>query len=334
MVQLRNKQLRRKIRELDEHILEDYKKIRAEERTKRDYMKYEKDFMKRLKKAVKSLEPLINEAVKDFSVYKGKGGKPKLSFNKKLRMILVKQLVDKSNRNMAYLTGLFSTIKDVDVSYKTVERLYSDPEVYFALHNFFILLLKKKNVNNIDGSGDATGYSLIISKHYATEAQKLKEKAKTQTSKKKIFVYKFVILDLKTRMYACYGTSLISEKKAFEKAIKMLKDLEIDINTLRLDKYYSFPSYLKLFPKATVYIIPRKNSKLGHGIIWLRTMKKFTQDTINYLREYYKREASENSFGCDKKMFGWKIQQKREDRIDTAAFVKTIWHNLIWLHKN
>jgi len=332
MVQLRTKQLRRKVKELDEHILEDYKKIRAEEKVRRDYARYERDFMKRLKEAVKNLEPLIHKATKKFSIYKGKGGKPKLSLNKKLKMILVKQLMDKSNRSMAYLTGVFSTIKDVDVSYKTVERLYSDPEIYFALHNLFVLLLK--NVNNIDCSGDATGYSLIISKHYATEAQKLKEKAKEQNTKKKIFAFKFVILDLKTRLYVCYGTSLISEKKAFEKAIKMLKNLKIKVNTLRLDKYYSFPSYPKLFPKSTVYIIPRKNIKLGHGIIWLRTMKKFTQDTTNYLREYYKREASENSFGCDKKMFGWKIQQKRTDRIDTAAFVKTIWHNLIWLYKN
>lgn len=334
MVQLRTKQLRRKVRELDEHILEDYKNIRTEERVKRDYVKYERDFMKRLKLAVKNLEHLIGKATKDFSVYQGKGGKPKLSVSKKLRMILIKQLVDKSNRNMAYLTGVFSTMINIDVSYKTVERLYSDPEVHLALHNFFVLLLKKKNVNNIDGSGDATGYSLIISKHYSTEAQKLKEKVKEQNTKKKIFVYKFAILDLKTRLYVCYGTSLISEKKAFEKAIKMLEDLGIDINTLRLDKYYSFPSYLKLFPKATVYIIPRKNAKLGHGTIWLRTMKKFVQDTINYLREYYKREASENSFGCDKKMFGWKISQKRPDRIDTAAFVKVIWHNLIWVYKN
>lgn len=334
MVQLRTKQLRRKVKELDEHILEDYKKIRAKERVKRDYVKYEGDFMKRLKEAVKNLEPLIDKATKNFSVYKGKGGKPKLSLNKKLRMILVKQLVDKSNRSMAYLTGVFSTMIKVDVSYKTVERLYSDPEVYFALHNLFVLLLKKKNVNNIDSSGDATGYSLIISKHYSSEIQKLKEKVKEQNTKKKIFAYQFAILDLKTRMYVCYGTSLVSEKKAFEKAIKMLKDLRIKINTLRLDKYYSFPSYLKFFPKTTIYIIPRKNSKLGHGTAWLRTMKKFVQDTTNYLREYYKREASENSFGCDKKMFGWKINQKREDRIDTAAFIKTIWHNLIWTYKN
>jgi len=334
MVQLRTKQLRRKIRELDEHILEDYKKIRTEEKVKRDYAKYEKNFMKRIKTGVKNLQPLINKATKNFSVYKGKGGKPKLSLNKRLRMILVKTLVDKSNRNMAYLTEVFSMMKGVDISYKTVERFYSNQEINLALHNLFILLLKKKNVNNIDGSGDATGYSLIISKHYATEAQKLKEKVKEQTSKKKIFVFKFAILDLKTRLYVCYGTSLISEKKAFEKAIKMLKDLKIKINTLRLDKYYSFPSYTKIFPKATIYIIPRKNSKLGHGITWLRTMKKFIQDTTNYLREYYKRENSENSFGCDKKMFGWKIQQKREDRIDTAAFIRTIWHNLIWLHKD
>ncbi len=27
-------------------------------------------------------------------------------------------------------------------------------------------------------------------------------------------------------------------------------------------------------------------------------------------------------------MFGWRVRQKREDRIDTALFCRDIWHNL------
>ena len=37
-------------------------------------------------------------------------------------------------------------------------------------------------------------------------------------------------------------------------------------------------------------------------------------------------------FSSDKKMFGWRISQKREDRIDTSLFVRTVWHNLLLLY--
>ncbi len=149
-----------------------------------------------------------------------------------------------------------------------------------------------------------------------------------------MFVYQFALLDLKTRMYVCYGTSLISEKKAFEKAMELLRSTGIAIKSVRLDRYYSYPCYFEFFPEAKIYIIPKKGINIDHGTRWIETMKEFTNNTINYLREYYKREHSENSFGCDKKIFGRQILKKRDDRIDTAVCLKTIWHNLIWLYAN
>ena len=122
---------------------------------------------------------------------------------------------------------------------------------------------------------------MIISKHYSSEVQKLKDKVKEQDEKKKkAFVYKFALMDLSTRMYVCFGTSLISEAKAFAKAMQMLEELNIKINSIRLDRYYSFPCYVGLFKNAKIYIIPRKNSKLGHGDEWLATMKNFVLDLI------------------------------------------------------
>ena len=70
---------------------------------------------------------------------------------------------------MAYMLDLFSMMTGIDISYKTVERLYSDPELETALHNLLVLILKKKKINEINCCGDATGYSLMISKHYSTE---------------------------------------------------------------------------------------------------------------------------------------------------------------------
>lgn len=329
-MRLRNKQIRRKLWELDKFILADYRRQSEAQKEKPDTAEYEREFKKRIKKAIKILKPITDEATLSLRVYRGKGNKSCLKPNEKLRLILIHQLFGKSNRLMSNALLLFSLMTGVDVSYKTIERLYSDEEVELALFNLLVLMLKKKEINKINACGDATGYSLMISKHYASELQKLKDKVKEQEpKKKKAFVYKFALMDISTRMYICFGTSLISEAKAFAKAMQMLKELEIKVDSIRLDRYYSFPCYVSLFKGAKVYIIPRKDSKLGHGNEWLETMKSFILDTMNYLKEYFQRVNSENGFAQDKKLFGWRVSQKIEERIDTALFCRLIWHDLI-----
>jgi len=333
-MRLRNKQIRRKLWELDKFILEDYRRQSEAQKQKPNSNEYEKEFKKRIKLAIKILKPITDEATKGLRIYKAKGSKSFLKPNEKLRLILIHQLFGKSNRIMSNALLLFSLMTGVDVSYKTIERLYSDEEVEIALFNLLVIMLKKKGISKINACGDATGYSLMISKHYASEVQRLKDKVKDQEQKKKkAFVYKFALMDISTRMYICFGTSLISEAKAFAKAMQMLKELEIKIESIRLDRYYSFPCYVSLFKYAKVYIIPRKDSKLGHGTEWLETMKSFVLDTMNYLKEYFQRVNSENSFAQDKKLFGWRISQKLEDRINTALFCRLIWHDLINLFR-
>ncbi len=47
---------------------------------------------------------------------------------------------------------IFSLLSGIDVSYKTVERLYSDDEVLLVMHNLHALILKKKEVEQPDCS--------------------------------------------------------------------------------------------------------------------------------------------------------------------------------------
>jgi transposase len=327
---IRSKEIRDRLKEIDLYLLEKYKLEHPE--IKRDSAKYEILFMKRIKKVMKNLHPIIDEATKDIKVIKKKGRHKSLNPKQKLTLILIKQLVGKSNRMMAYMIDIFSMMSRVDVSYKSVERLYSDEEVYLTLSNLFALLLKKKGIEKIDACGDATGFSLTIKKHYASYVQKLKDKSKEQdVNEKKSFVYRFNIMDLSTKMYVCYGSSLKSEREAFDKAMQMLEEYNLKIDSIRLDRYYSNPCYVNLFKESKVYVIPKKNVELGNGTPWLKTMERFLDDTLGYLAEYYKRQNSESGFSSDKKLTGWKVSQKREDRINTALFCGTIWHNLFFL---
>ena len=223
MGQIWEKHISNKLKELEKIILPVYREKSKKEREERgiDYALYELEFRKRIKHAIKTVNPITNEAVNCLVFHRGRRNKPALKAHEKLRLILIHQLFGKSNRNMSCMLLLFSLMTGVDVSYKTIERLYSDAETEAALFNLLVLMLRKKKVFEIDCCGDGTGYSLFISKHYLSEVNKLKDKVKEQDIKneKKSFVFKFALMDLKTRMYVCYGTSFKSEKEAFDKAM-------------------------------------------------------------------------------------------------------------------
>lgn len=140
-------------------------------------------------------------------------------------------------------------------------------------------------------------------------------------------------MDIKTKLYIACGSGIRSEKEAFENAMKRLeticRETGIIIGSARLDKYYSYQSTLKYFDNKTVlYILPKSNTKINGTHRWRNVFRRMMKDPLQYLIEYYKRENSESGFSVDKRMVGWKIWQKRADRIDTAINCIAALHNL------
>ncbi|MEM4087423.1 MAG: ISNCY family transposase, partial [Conexivisphaerales archaeon] len=246
-------------------------------------------------------------------------GRPEmLTLEQKVKLLLIKQFVGESNRMFANMLDIFSMVSGMDVSYKTVERLYSDYTVMMALHN--LLMLRRKGVTMSDTA--VMGHSLTIKRNYESYAQKLKDGAKEDH---RVRLFAFTIMDLKTRLYLACGSSL--KKEAFEGA--MLSCVDVSLSSMRLDRYYSYPTYVDAFGAGTkVYVIPKKNSTLNGSQKWKDTMKDFVRDTVSYLEQYHKRSNSESGFSQDKKMLGWTVAQRREDRIGCALFSIGLWHNL------
>jgi hypothetical protein len=103
MAQLREKQIHNRLKELEDFLLEQYKKEHPQE--KRDYGEYEKEFKTRFRRAMKNLNPLIEKATKSLRFYRGKGDKPTLRVDQKLRLLLLSQLAEKSNLECALVSG-------------------------------------------------------------------------------------------------------------------------------------------------------------------------------------------------------------------------------------
>src|SRR6056297_1774128 len=116
------KAVKNKLKELDAFLLETYRKNYVSER--KNEPDYDRKFVKCIKEAIRSMNSLIREATENISVERGKGAIPKLTLEQRVRLILIKQLIDKSNRMMEGMLNLFLMLLDIDVSYKTIERFY------------------------------------------------------------------------------------------------------------------------------------------------------------------------------------------------------------------
>ena len=337
--------IRERLADLERLVREEYKPTHPPK--KRDWRTYEEQWAHRIRQVMRDLGPLIREACA-FEMAPGPGPKPVLTREQRVILLLLKVLYEQSNRRMAGMLVTFSLLSGLDVSYKTVERLYSDPEVAVALDNLHTLMLRRRGVKRVEGTGDGTGFAVSITQHYATTAAKEKERAKenpspTVTEKEegtsvttekntRRFVYSFRILDLRTWLYVAFGTSLRSERAAYDAAMEWLRVQGITIDSIRLDRLFSTVRDAERFRGARFYLIPKRDLKLHIQHEWLTALREFVERPIPYLEEYYRREHSEAGFSADKRMLGWRIAQRRVDRIETADRCHSTWHNLLNLY--
>lgn len=272
---------------------------------------------KKVKKRLRNLPAYARKASEAIIRPKKVGRPQKLSIYQKLILFLFTRMLDKSNRDTENLLLFFKPLLGMDVSYKYIERLYSDEEVRMAMHNLFILLLREEGISG-NFSGDGTGYSLSITKHYRTGVKK----------ESREYRYSFRIIDIDTGLYVAFGYSDRSEMDAFRKAMKMLKSLGVKTESIRLDRYYSTRKIIRMFDRnAKLYLIPKKNLRnLGMG--WRRILMEILRDPHEYLKQYFLRNLSESGFSSDKRRFGWKIRQRREDRREMAVFAIGVLHNV------
>lgn len=345
---LTEEQVRQRLADLERLLDEEYKPTHPPK--KRDWRAYEERWSHRIRQVIRDLDPLIQEACRVVRV-RGTGPPHALTLAQRVTLLLLKVFHDQSNRRMAGSLWMYSLLSGIEVSYKTVERLYSDPEVALALENLHVLMLRRRGVRQVDLTGDGSGYTLSITQHYATTATHEKEKAKENAptpegagpggdaekgapsgKKAKRFVYSFRLLDLTTLLYVAFGTSLRSERAAYDTAVAWLASQGIEVASIRLDRYYRHPSDAGRFKGAKFYTLPRKDVKIHLQHEYLAALREFVEHPVAYLEQYFRREHSEAAFGADKRMLGWRIAQRRGDRIETADHCQATWHNLLNLY--
>ncbi|MEM3191896.1 MAG: hypothetical protein QW478_11660 [Candidatus Micrarchaeaceae archaeon] len=113
--------------------------------------------------------------------------------------------------------------------------------------------MKRNNVSGSRTNGDRTTYSLTVKNNYGWYAQKLNNKAKedpgnkkkdggtkvSNVHRKRLFSYRFSIMDIDTRTYTAFRSSVKSEREAYVRAINFLSLIGIEMDSIRLDRYCS-----------------------------------------------------------------------------------------------
>jgi len=247
----------------------------------------------------------------------GRGRPKKVGIVRRTLLFLFARLMGKSNRDVEDLLGMFEPLFGVMVSYKYIERLYSDEQVKTVLYNLFVLLLDERGVSG-DFSGDGTGYSVTVSRHYRSNPGK----------QGCGFLYVFRVIDVDTGLYVAFGYSNRSEMDAFYKSVDMLKGLGFKVDSLSLDRYFSSRKVIRLFGRETSLFLFPKSNIVNFGVEWTRIFKRMVSDPYLFLRCYYLRNLSETGFSSDKSRFGGVIRQRREDRREMACFSIAVLHNI------
>jgi transposase len=171
-------------------------------------------------------------------------------------------------------------------------------------------------------AGDGTGYSVSVESHYRNDQKKYGKK----------FVRFFSLIDLACGMYVGCGVSWLSEWGAFSKAVVMLRRIGAKVKSVRLDKYFSTRTVIKLFGKTvSLFLIPKKNiAKVG---TWADILTRMMASPVDFLSEYFHRNVCESGFSADKGRFGRVIRQ-RVNRQETALFSNAFLHNLYAIRIN
>ena len=98
--------IQNKLEDIDTTLRSKYKLEHPEK--ERDWRTYEQEFSTRIKMAMKDLDPLINEAVSSIRIIHGLGHLHSLSLDQRVKLLLIKQLVGKSNRMFSNMLAIFS----------------------------------------------------------------------------------------------------------------------------------------------------------------------------------------------------------------------------------
>ncbi len=101
---------------------------------------YNQKVANQIKLTMRALSPIIDKSAMSVIQRPAKGRKSCLDLRQKVTLLIVKQLLGRSNRGMSYMLTLFSSMSGSYLGYKSVERLYSDNQVYLALSKMHELL--------------------------------------------------------------------------------------------------------------------------------------------------------------------------------------------------
>ncbi len=281
------------------------------------YSEWEKK-REKVKDRLRNLPVYVKKAVEMIQKEERRRGRPpKIDLEKKVMLFLFTRWINKYNRGTEEALEAFQPLFGFDVSYKTIERLYSDEEVKTVLHNLFVLLIEEEGTSG-NFSGDGSGYALSVEEHYRKEL--LKEGKK--------YLYVLRILDIETNLYVGVGFSKISEMDAFKKAMGFMKKMGVEIDSISLDKYYSSRKIVEGFgKKVSLFILPKEN--ISHiGMRWSSIFRRIAEDPVGFLSRYFMRNLNESAYSADKRRFGGLIRQRREDRQEMALFSIAVWHNI------
>jgi hypothetical protein len=124
---------RKSLRESKE-ILEKYGQVY-------DFAEYERR-RRKVENKINEFPSLVKEAASMITIAKTAGRPKKINLLGRTYLFFITRVLNKSNRDTKSLLGsLLEALIEDEISYKYIERLYSDEQVTMVLHNVLMLMI-------------------------------------------------------------------------------------------------------------------------------------------------------------------------------------------------
>jgi transposase len=314
------------------------------EKEKIDWKSYDYAQIHEIDDMLRTIKDMVNLACVRLAieVKPGGRGRPSVYPGDKAKILLMQQYFGTSNRVTEGFLILFKEKLGIkEVSYKTVERAYDDPDVKRILCEVSRITQELVKDEEHIFSSDGTGLPHSLKQNYEREKrEKRKEKenkSKNKDKKKNVHGFEQAIITVGTRykMIASFiitGNPHAAEAPYLGEALSNVQDIYPHIEMMIGDAAYLSRKNTSLVTAAGAIprFYPKKNVTLSAkgSPAWKNMLSQFIKDPQSWLRQYHQRSISESVNSAFLRMFEKKLTRRIRSRRITESIARACDYNI------
>ena len=254
------------------------------------------------------------------------------------KLILAQQYDGRCNRVSVGLLRLLTERLGINavhagLSYKTLERSYSDPMVVAVLNEVFFLTQNPVRMREDGFAVDGTCFPTTIKANWESAKKRFAEKG--EGKKRRVFEKAILACGTSFKIisgFAVASTPYASDSPYLKPILRQIVQLYDHVRLITADSAFlsreNCASIAELGAKPR--IMPKRNVtfRAGGAEAWRQMLREFTEDTQRWLRDYHTRSVMETVNSTMKRVAPTPLRKRLIQRLATEILARICVYNL------